>query len=274
MIKAVGYPRVSGAGQHAKGHSLEAQAADIEEFCRQNNIHLVAHYREVESAKAVASRPVFKAMLRHAYKDPEITLIIFNNLDRYARNVIDNELVRQALAKKGKQIISVQQKYLTPLTPDQEDEDLVAALQHAAVDNERERKKIKKRFLRGKQQKVENGGWAGHRPPYECDVVQGELVINKERAAILRHIKRLHKLGSLSLPQICEYLNGNNRMLNPDGTRGRIMPAPGTRVGLRKRTGGYIKKPRGVWTVGTLWGILNRDKCREKQAQYRLRSAS
>lgn len=273
MIKAVGYPRVSSNGQSGKGHSLDAQAADIEEFCRNNNIHLVAHFKEVESAATVASRPIFKAALRHVYADPEITLIIFNNLDRYARNVIDNELIRQALARKGKQIISVQQRYLTPLIADHEDEDLTAALQHAAVDNERERKKIKKRFMRGKQQKVSNGGWAGHRPRYEYDVEQGELVLNKERAMYLRHMVRVYKMGIFSLPRLCEYLNGKNNILKPDGTRGRVIPAPGARKNLRKRTGGYIKKPRGVWTVGTIWSILNRER-RESQRQSRLQTAS
>lgn len=273
MIKAVGYPRVSSSGQSGKGHSLEAQAKDIEEFCRQNNIELVAHYREVESAAAVSTRPIFKAMLKHVYRDPSISLIIFNNLDRYARNVIDNELIRQTLAKKGKQIISVQQKHLTPLLADNDDEDLIAALQHAAVDNERERKKIKKRFLRGKQQKVESGGWAGHRPRYEYDAIQGELVLNEERARYLRLIKRIYKLGIFSLPQLCEYLNGKNNLLKPDGTRGRVIPSPGSRKNLRKRIGAYIKKPRGVWTVGTLWGILNRER-RETQRQQRLQNVS
>lgn len=263
MIKAVGYLRVSSAGQFGKGHSLEAQAKDMEEFCRDNGITLVAHYREVESAAAVSTRPIFKAALRHVYGDPTITLIIFNNLDRMARNVIDNELIRQALAKRSKQIISVQQRYLTPLDFQKEDEDLIAALQHAAVDNERERKKIKKRFMRGRQQKVENGGWGGHRPPYEFDVVQGELVINKERARILRHIVRLRKMDIYSVQEICNYLNGHNRLRNPDGSIGRVFPPPSARQSLRKRTGGYIKPPADRWTAPTLWAILDR---RKKQA--------
>lgn len=271
MIKAVGYPRVSSNGQSGKGHSLDAQAADIEEFCKNNEIELVAHFREVESAASITERPIFRATLKYVINDPSISLIVVNNLDRFSRNVLDNELIRQMLARKGKQIISVQQRYLTPLNGDQEDEDLTAALQHASVDNERERKKIKKRFMRGKQQKVSNGGWAGHRPRYEYDVFQGELVLNKERAMYLRHMNRVYKLGIFSLPQLCEYLNGKNKLRNTDGTRGRVIPSPGARQNLRKRTGGYIKKPRGIWTVGTIWSILNRER-REKTRQSWLQS--
>ncbi len=254
---AIGYPRVSTDRQEQNGYSLQDQVKQIEDFCAENNIELRAHFLEVESAKTASKRPVFKAALSHMHYG-EIDLLVCTNFDRFARNVVDSETIRQSLARKGKKIISTQQRYLTPLHDlVDDDEELTAAIQHAAIDNERERKKIAKRMRRGRDRKISEGGWGGHRPPYEFDVVRGELSLNKERAWIVRLMIRLRKLKR-SYRQIADYLNGNNKLFDPmTRERGRKFEPPHMLQPHRKR----MKKlliGNGDWHPGTVWRVVGR----------------
>lgn len=237
-MRAIGYPRVSTHGQERNGYSLEQQVSSIERFCHSKGIELTAHFMEQESAATIRNRPSFKAAMRHVFNSPDIDAIIVTNLDRFSRSVLDAELVRQAFEKRGKKLISIQEQHLTPLVASEDsDEDyLLAARQHRMVEAEQERKRTRKRLVIGKRQKSQGGGWIGFRPPFEYDVIQGELVYNMERARVIRHMFRIRKYIGLSYRQIAAYMNGRNGLMNPDGTRGRIFLPPAiARQPVRKR---------------------------------------
>jgi DNA invertase Pin-like site-specific DNA recombinase len=258
---AVGYPRVSGAGQGEKGYSLEDQVKQIEAFCHNNGIELRAHFREVESAKTVAERPTFKAALRHLYESGADYLIV-TNLDRFSRSVFDAEALRRSMERRGKKLIAVQQRYLTPLNddPDEEDE-LIAARQKASIEAELERKKIRRRCLSGKRQKAAIGGWTGHAPWYEVDVIRGRPVPNKERMRVVRLILRLRRVGAatpqpMSFQKIADFLNGKNNLANLDGTRGRVFLSPReAREPIRQRRIPR-RHVRSKWTMETVRRIF------------------
>ena len=114
-MKAVGYPRVSTYSQHTKGYSLEDQVSQIETFCKEKGIELVAHFMERESAATIRERPSFKAALKFLHNSPDVEAIIITNLDRFSRSVLDSEIVRKSLERKGKRLISIQEQYLTPM---------------------------------------------------------------------------------------------------------------------------------------------------------------
>lgn len=257
-MKAIGYGRASGYGQESRGYSLEDQRAGIELFCKQNGIELVDFFIETESAATIKARPVFKTALRAVYNDSEVTALVIMNLDRHSRSVFDAEIIKRGLAKRGKRLISVQEQYLTPIhAVDPEFKDyLEAAMQHRMVEAEQERRRIRRRCIRGKKAKEARGGWVGYRPPYEYDVVQGELVPNFERAMIRRHATRLRICFEWTYQRISDYLNGDNRLTNPDGSRGRVFPPPHERETLKKRT-----RPRqrgtGLWTANSVYKLLN-----------------
>lgn len=242
-MRAVGYPRVSTNGQDYRGQSLGDQISQIEQFCESQGIQLVAHFLEVESAATVSARPSFKAALKHLYHS-DVDAIIVTNLDRHSRSVLDAEIIRRSLAKRGKRIISIQEQYLTPFGQDvdPEFEDyLESALQHRMVEAEQERKRIRRRTIRGRKAKANKGGWIGFRPPYEYDVIQGELVLNWERHLTIRHIRRLRKYLGWGFPRIANYLND----------RLDRFPAPSSREPIKKR-----QRPSqfnsGRWNRGSL----------------------
>lgn len=275
-LRAVGYPRVSGETQGNSGYSLADQVKSIEAFCLANNIELVAHYTEVESAATMHKRPAFKAALRHVYSS-DIDCIVFNNLDRYSRDSLGAELIRRSMKKRGKKLISVQESYLTPVQAlpgaddDGADDYLEAAIQHRMVEAEQERKRIVKRLKKGRIEKISRGGWPGHRPPFEADVIAGELVLNPVRARIVRHIVRLRKLKHpngehvFTYKQIANYLNGENDLIDPaTGEVGRrferYFDRPMKQKRIKKRIQNNLWNVEGVRRIylDCIEGIRNR----------------
>lgn len=87
-MKAILYTRVSTAEQGKSGLGLEAQLNSITEFCKTENIDILAHYEEVETGKgqdALSVRPQLAKALAHAKK--ESAYLIVAKLDRLGRNV-------------------------------------------------------------------------------------------------------------------------------------------------------------------------------------------
>lgn len=257
--RAIGYTRVSTDGQ-ADGHSLEHQTAEIERYCRDNNLKLVATFSEIESAATIKKRPAFKEAVRILNAD-QADYLVCTNLDRFSRNLLDFELIRRSLERKGKAILSTQQSFLTPIKKSKDfDFRLQAQAQREMIEAEVERWKIRERCLGGRYRKVSQGGWVGHRPLYEFDVKQGELVLNAERfktvKMVLRLAIRLRKLG-FTYSGIGRYLSGANNLLNPDGTRGRIFPRLSQREILRKRRVPLAKGDGPTWVQSTVFKLIH-----------------
>lgn len=206
-MTAIGYIRCSSEKQEKEGYSLIQQAKEIEHYCGTNGIFLTAIFREVKSAKSIEDREIFQEALKHLEAN-KADAMVFTNWDRFARDIESHERTRKRMTSIGKQLIATQQRFLTLV--DEDDFELTAALQHVGVDNELERKKIRRRLVRGRQEKVEQGGWKGHRPPYEYDIIQGEPVLNVGRWQIVRKIVRLRRWTSLSYQGIAEVLNAQN----------------------------------------------------------------
>ena len=257
-LLALAYIRVSTDGQ-ADGQSLEQQNAEVEQYCRDNDLKLLATFPEIESAATISKRPAFKEAVR-MLNASKADYIVCANLDRFSRNLLDFELIRRSLERKGKGILSTQQSFLTPINKSKDfDFRLQAQAQREMIEAEVERWKIRERCLKGRTRKVAQGGWWGHRPPYEFDVKQGELVINPDRQrtikGLIRLITRLRKLG-WTYKRVAEYLSGHNGLFNPDGTRGRRYPILSTRDVLRKRRNGQTDTGQRDWVQSTVFKLV------------------
>lgn len=72
--------------------------------------------------------------------------------------------------------------------------------------NQMESETIQGRTMMGRSAKAKEGGYAGGRPPFGYDVVNGELVVNEDEAKVVRLVFRLRSEG-LSLYKITDRLN-------------------------------------------------------------------
>jgi hypothetical protein len=147
------------------------------------------------------------------------------------------------------------------------DDELVAMRQRAAVEAEFERKRIRRRCMAGKKRKVMEGGWIGHQPWYEVDVIRGRPVLNQERARVVRLIRQLRSVAEtkgrrkgypMSFIKIAGYLNGSNGLFRKDGSglRGRVFPPPSSRETIKQRR--TPKRQVGPWCRETVRKICDR----------------
>ena len=87
-MKAVVYTRGSTAEQGKSGLGLQSQLESVTEFCKTENIEIVAHFEEVETGKgadALDKRPQLQKALALAKK--EGASLVVAKLDRLSRNV-------------------------------------------------------------------------------------------------------------------------------------------------------------------------------------------
>ena len=101
---------------------------------------------------------------------------------------------------------------------------------------------------------MSEGGWGGHRPPYEYDVIQGELVLNVGRWKIIRKIVRLRGWCDMTYEGIADHLND------------REIPGYSARMTVRKRTKNAVQRTDGKWPWRTVANIINQWQSGKRQA--------
>ena len=87
-MKAVLYARVSSREQEKEGFSIPAQVKLLEEYANRNNLTIVEHFSEAETAKS-AGREEFNRMLEFIQKTKEPHCILVEKTDRLYRNFKD-----------------------------------------------------------------------------------------------------------------------------------------------------------------------------------------
>ena len=87
IIRGACYERVSTEEQVKFGFSVDAQIADLNEYCEENNIKIVDHYTEkgVSAGMPPHKRPQLARLLQDV-KDGKIDVILFTKLDRWTRS--------------------------------------------------------------------------------------------------------------------------------------------------------------------------------------------
>lgn len=102
MDKYFSYFRVSSTNQAENGASLEAQQEANQRFARERGYEIVKEFREVQSASK-QGRKGFNLMFVELKKRKDIKGIIFHDVDRSSRSIIDWARIRE-LANAGMNI--------------------------------------------------------------------------------------------------------------------------------------------------------------------------
>lgn len=104
-MKAIGYVRVSTAGQAVDGISLEAQEARLQAWCTLQGHDLVEVHREILSGGRADNRPALSACLNQACKEKAVLAVY--SLSRLARSTKDAILISERLGKAGADLASL-----------------------------------------------------------------------------------------------------------------------------------------------------------------------
>ncbi|MET3536699.1 recombinase family protein [Chryseobacterium limigenitum] len=87
MENVIIYTRVSTAEQKNHGYSLRHQKEQLENYCMQKGLRIIAHYEEDHSAKNFSARPEFQKMLRFIQSNKnKVDALLFTKWDRFSRN--------------------------------------------------------------------------------------------------------------------------------------------------------------------------------------------
>jgi site-specific DNA recombinase len=188
MMRAVGYLRVSTAGQAERGMSLAAQRDRVESYAKSKRLALLDVVSEAASAAVRADevfswehRPVLLDLMQRA-RDNEFDVLIVAKLDRLSRDhttlvVLERELQRHAVTVHS---VAEERNGDGPLA-----EFIRGQL---ALVAELERSMILERVGAGKAKKKQIGRHVHGRVPYGYLSERGVFTIDEARAEVVRRI--------------------------------------------------------------------------------------
>lgn len=202
-----GVIRVSTLRQADK-YGPDAQRADIKGFARETGNRVKFWYSD--TAGSDIDDLEFRDGLRQALldvKEGRVKGIVFGRLDRLSRDMVLQETVLRDVRSWGGMIFSTSHAENEMLTDDDTDpsREMIRVILGAV--NRYEKRMIRLRMRNGRNQKREQGGYAGDGSPHFGYRAEGkELVPDDAEQAALARMRDMRDAG-LSYPQIAEALN-------------------------------------------------------------------
>ncbi|MCY3019657.1 MAG: recombinase family protein [Planctomycetota bacterium] len=197
--QAVGYVRVSTAGQAGEGISLEAQRAKIEAWAAANDHQLLAIHTDAGiSGGRTENRPGLQAALADACQHK--AAVVVYSLSRLARSTKDAITISEKLEKAGADLVSLSERIDTTSAAGKMVFRMLAVLAEFERDQIAERTSAALQHLRSQRRLVGEVpyGWT------LADDKQTLLPLETEQA-IIRKIKALRQKG-LSYGKIAKLL--------------------------------------------------------------------
>ena len=204
MKRAVLYARVSTDMQKEEG-TIESQLFELRQQIARDGNTLTKEYVDAGWSGARLDRPALD-QLRSDLKLNLFDAIYFHSVDRVARDVTYQQLIISDILKYRKQIIINGKDYV-------ENPENKFALTVLGAVAELEKAKFAERSVRGRRHKVRQGIPAtGGNVPYgytlvsKTDYAPQHIVVNEERAAVVRHLYETYetqKLASTTLREKC-----------------------------------------------------------------------
>lgn len=182
--KAIIYTRVSTDEQAEKGYSLRDQKAQLEKWCAEKQIQIVAHFQDDASAKTF-ERPEFKKLIAFAKANKgSLDYLLIPKWDRFSRNATDAYVMIRDFARMGITVNATQQ-WIDFSIPEQQFM-LAIYVANSQVENEIRSNRTKT----GMRQAVKEGRWVAHAPKGYKRVPDGlgksKLVIDEAVAPFVR----------------------------------------------------------------------------------------
>ncbi len=180
MNRVAVYARVSTEDQAKEGFSLDAQKDRLKAYCQAKGWEIAGEYVDDGHSGRDTKRPAYQKMLEE--KDNWDTLLVIK-MDRIHRNSKNFMEMMDDLKRWGKEFSSMQESLDTSTAMGRFVMDIIQRI--AQLESEQ----IGERVYMGMKQKARTvGGSLGSPPPYGYSYKEGELVINKDEAEIVKFI--------------------------------------------------------------------------------------
>ena len=213
IVKVFGYIRVSTEGQVKQGYSLAEQRAEIERFCKANNLYLVDIFKDegISGAKAnedelTIERDGLLDMLA-SLKDNDIQYIVVLSTNRLWRSDLVKVLLHRELKKHHVDIKTIDRANYSIYTQNPNEIFVNGMFELLDV---YERLEIALKLKRGRMQKAKSGGYAGGVAPFGYYCVRGGkrlFIHNVESQAVQRVFQLKHLMPEITLQSLADYMN-------------------------------------------------------------------
>ena len=172
--KCVAYLRYSTKNQRES--SIEIQREAIEEYCRTNDLTVMAMFVDRAVSGTTDERPGFRAMMNEARKSPGWSAVLVYDYSRFSRNYQDGVTFVELLRTYDIEVISVTE-------PD------IKASGAKFAETETYVRKISSATREGLAMRAREAKHCGGKPPYGYGVDdQGDLIIKESEAEIVKRI--------------------------------------------------------------------------------------
>lgn len=258
-----------------KEETLARHEKMLNDYCKRNNLHIVAVYKEVVSGENIANRPQMQRLL----DDVSLGLytgVVCVEIERLSRgNQIDQCEILEVFKKSNTKIYTLQKIY--DLSKEEIDEEY---FEFSLFMSRREYKIIRRRMERGRAQAMKEGYYTGSVTPYgytkKKDGRGFVLIPDEKESAIVKLIFEKYAAGE-SILGLCRYLNDKGILTRKGSKWGnasirQILTNP-THIGklnVIKRNESYDGKHDGIIdieTFNTVQAILNSHEPKVKGKQ-------
>jgi len=212
MIKNVyGYIRVSTPSQEVKGYGLETQKLEIEKYCKSNDLHLLRIFEDrgitgaasdIDDDDDVISKRDGLLQLLSVISN---TKIVVMNTSRLWRSDISKVLIRREIARKGSDVISIEQPNYT-ISKRNPNETLINGMMELL--DEYERLHIALKLAKGRTTKAMKGDKPAGAVPfgYTFSSDKKHIEIIESEATIVKRMFSMSQTGK-TIQEIVNALN-------------------------------------------------------------------
>jgi DNA invertase Pin-like site-specific DNA recombinase len=192
-MNVIGYVRVSTSGQAKDGYSLVYQQAEIRSYCQEQGWDLKHVFTDegisgakVDEDALEVDRIGFQSMLS-ALSTRTYDAVVVLNTSRLWRSDIVKVLVHREFKRYGVDVKSIEQPTYSIHKKDPSDF-LINGLMELL--DQYQRLEIALKLGRGRNQKAEQGGYAGGRVAFGYNAKKGQksIVVNETQARIVRRL--------------------------------------------------------------------------------------
>ena len=177
LIPAVIYARYSSSGQ--QDQSIDGQLRDCYAFAERDGYMIVSEYIDRALSAKTDDRPGFQRMVNDASKK-QFQVVIVWKLDRFARNRYDSATYKARLKKHGVKVVSAMEN----ISDNPEGIILEGMLESMA---EYYSANLSQNIRRGQRESALKGQFIGSRPPIGYKLENKRLVIDEDKAWIVRY---------------------------------------------------------------------------------------
>lgn len=192
ILRVALYERVSTDEQNLRGFSIAAQIANLEEFCKNNNMRIVDHYTDagVSGGKPAFKRPHMSRLLEDVQAG-KIDMVLFTKLDRWFRNIKEYFKVQEILEKNHVEWKAIHEDYDTTTANGR----MAITIFLAIAENEREKGSERVKAVFENKRKNKEACFGGGMPlGYKKEKDEAgvpRLVIDPETEPIMREFWRI-----------------------------------------------------------------------------------